>query len=339
MLHRIVLLATIFGLTSLAVAQTTLPATLPHITPNAVVAQDGSGQYTTIQAAINASPQTMTRENPWVILVKPGTYKEIVYIQREKRFTRLIGEDPITTTITYNLRADMKGLDGLPIGTFRTPTVQVDADDFTFENLTLENSAGRGSQALAVRVDGDRVVFRNCRFLGFQDTIFVNRGRQYFEYCTIVGATDFIFGGATAFFESCAIHCSANGYITAASTPAEQPYGLVFMNCRIVGDTSDVRTYLGRPWRPYAGTIFAYTEMSEVVRQEGWHNWNQPEREQTSRYREYRNTGPGAGGGGGRRGQGGANRVGWIRQLNQQDANNLTVESVLGGADAWNPKQ
>lgn len=314
-------------------AQTTQPAASPatHPTANAIVAADGSGHYTTIQAAINASPQTMTRENPWVILVKPGTYKEVVYIQREKRFTKLMGEDPTTTTITYNLRADMKGLDGMPIGTFRTPTLQLDADDFTIENLTIENSAGRGSQALAIRVDGDRAIFRNCRFLGFQDTIFVNRGRQYFEHCTIVGATDFIFGGATAWFESCAIHCVANGYITAASTPQEQAYGFIISNSKIVGDMPEVRTYLGRPWRPFASTIVINTEMTNVIRPEGWNNWNQPERERTSRYREFNNTGAGAGG------NRGNSRVEWARQLNQRDMGNLTIQNVLAGSDGWNP--
>ena len=127
----------------------------------------------------------------------------------------------------------MPDKDGKPIGTFRTPSTTIDADDFTAENLTFENSAGPVGQALALRVDGDRAVFRNCRFLGHQDTILLNRGRQLFDRCYIEGTTDFIFGGATAWFEDCDIHCLKSSYITAAATPDFQPFGFVFHNCRI----------------------------------------------------------------------------------------------------------
>src|SRR5262249_43762136 len=148
---------------------------------DAVVAADGSGDYKTIQEAINAVPQTTSESHRWLIFVKAGIYREVVYIQREKRFVSLVGEDPIRTVITYNLNANMLGTEGRPIGTFRTPSVFIDADDFTAENVTFENSAGPVGQALALRVDGDRAVFRNCRFLGWQDTILLNRGRHYFE--------------------------------------------------------------------------------------------------------------------------------------------------------------
>ena len=210
-----------------------VPALAPHLNSepqsgvvvarrdaNAVVAADGSGQYTTVQEAINAAPQNTTLDRPWIIYIKAGSYREVVYVQREKRFVKLVGEDPARTTITYNLHANMVGSDGKPIGTFRTPTVQIDADDFSAENLTFENTAGPVGQALAVRVDGDRVVFRNCRFLGWQDTVFLNRGRHYFIDSYIAGHVDFIFGGATAYFDRCDIHVLRNGYITAASTPA-----------------------------------------------------------------------------------------------------------------------
>src|SRR5919107_250664 len=170
-----------------------------------VVAADGSAKYRTVQEAVMAVPAG-TPDSPVIIRIKPGTYKELVYIQREKRFFKLVGEDAARTVITFDLNANLKGLDGKPIGTFRTPTAQIDADDFTAENVTFENSAGPLGQALAIRVDGDRAVFRNCRFLGWQDTIFINRGRQYFENCYVAGHVDFIFGAATAFFEHCHIH-------------------------------------------------------------------------------------------------------------------------------------
>src|SRR5215211_7939627 len=183
----------------------------------------GSAKYRTVQEAVMAVPAG-TADSPVVIRIKPGTYREIVYVQREKRFFKFVGEDAAKTVITYNLNANLKGVDGKPIGTFRTPSVQIDADDFTAENVTFENSAGPVGQALAVRVDGDRVVFRNCRFLGWQDTVFINRGRHYFENCYVAGHVDFIFGAATAFFERCHIHSLRDGYLTAASTPDDQRY-------------------------------------------------------------------------------------------------------------------
>ena len=293
-----------------------------------VVAADGSAKYKTVQEAVMAVPAG-TADSPVVIRIKPGTYKELVYVQREKRFFRLVGEDASKTVITFDLNANLKGLDGKPIGTFRTPTVQVDAEDFTAENITFENSAGPVGQALAIRVDGDRAVFRNCRFLGWQDTIFVNRGRQYFENCYIEGHVDFIFGGATAFFERCHIHALRDGYLTAASTPDNAAHGFVFSRCKITGASPEVRSYLGRPWRAHSAVTFVDTEMSEVVRPEGWHNWNFPEREKTVRYAEYGSTGAGANA---------SSRVKWARALTKAEARSMTPERVLAGADGWNPK-
>jgi pectinesterase len=246
-------------------------------------------------------------------------------VQREKRFVHLVGEDAEKTVLTYNLNAKMVGPDGKPISTFRTPSTVIDADDFTAENLTFENSAGPVGQALALRVDGDRVVFRNCRFLGWQDTILLNRGRQYFEGCYIAGHVDFIFGGATALFEKCHIHCLTNGYITAASTPPEQPFGFVFSNCRISGESPFVRTYLGRPWRAFSSVTYLNTEMSGVVQPVGWRD---PAREKTVRYAEFNSTGPGANP---------KARVFWARQLTTEEAKAITIETVLGGVDGWNP--
>src|SRR5881394_52384 len=255
-------------------------ACLTQAQTNFVVAADGSGNFKTVQEAINAVPQTTRFDNPAVIHVKPGIYKELIYVQHEKRFVHLVGEDPAKTVLTYNLNANMIGRDGKPIGTFRTPSTFIDADDFTAENITFENSAGPVGQALALRVDGDRVVFRNCRFMGWQDTILLNRGRQYFENCYITGHVDFIFGAATAWFENCHIHVLRDGYITAASTPPQQRFGFVFSHCQITSELN-AKTFLGRPWRPYASTTFLNTEMSSAVRPEGWNNWNDPAREKT----------------------------------------------------------
>lgn len=293
-----------------------------------VVAADGSGKYRTVQEAIMSVPAG-SAANPVIIRIKPGIYKELIYVQHEKRFFNLVGEDAAKTVLTYDLNANMQGRDGKPINTFRTPSTVIDADDFTAENITFENSAGPVGQALAIRVDGDRIVFRNCRFLGWQDTILLNRGRQYFEGCYIAGHVDFIFGGATAFFERCHIHCLGKGFITAASTPDNHPFGFVFSHCKITSESPEVKTYLGRPWRDFANVIFLNTEMSDVVRPEGWHNWDLPNREKTSRYAEFNSSGPGANP---------RARVTWARQLTKAQAKAVTLRKVLGGNDNWNPK-
>jgi pectinesterase len=295
---------------------------------NLFVAADGTGQFKTLQEAIMAVPAGSVT-NPVVIHIQPGTYRELIYVQREKRFFHLLGTDPKKTVLTYDLHANLPGPDGKPIGTFRTASTVIDAEDFTAENITFENSAGPVGQALAIRVEGDRVVFRNCRFLGWQDTILANRGRQFYQGCYIAGHVDFIFGGATAFFERCHIHCLRDGYITAASTPDNQPFGFVFSACTITGERPEFQTYLGRPWRVYASTIFLETEMSAVVRPEGWHNWKKPEAERTARYAEFNSAGPGANP---------AARVKWAKQLTAREAKALTLQNVLRGHDGWNPK-
>jgi pectinesterase len=291
------------------------------------VSPDGSGDYKTVLAAVNAAPQLTSFDQPFEIHVKPGTYKELIYVQREKRFIKLIGEDPEKTVITFNLYAGMKGPDGNIIGTFRTPTVYIDADDFTCENLTFENSAGRVGQALAIRIDGDRMTFRNCRFLGWQDTILGNRGRHYFENCYIAGATDFIFGAATEWYENCEIHCLGNGYITAASTEEATAFGFVFSHCKITAESPEVKTFLGRPWRAFAATTFLNTEMPDCIRPEGWNNWGRKDREKTARYAEFNSSGAGGKP---------DSRAPWSKQLSKEDGESLTIEKVFGD---WRPNR
>ncbi|MBI5802984.1 MAG: pectin esterase [Verrucomicrobia bacterium] len=293
---------------------------------NLLVAQDGSGQFKSVQAAIMSVPAG-NAANPVVIRIKPGTYKESIYVQREKRFFRLVGEDAEKTVLTYDFHAGLKGPDGQPLGTFRTPSTVIDADDFVAERVTFENSAGPVGQALAIRLDGDRAIFRDCRFLGWQDTIFANRGRHYFTNCYIAGHVDFIFGGATAFFDRCRIHCLRTGYITAASPPPDERFGFVFSRCTITGE-SGVKTFLGRPWRDHAATVWLHTEMSDAVRPAGWDNWNLPHREKTTRYAEFGSTGPGAQP---------TQREKWAKQLSDAEVRECAAERVLCGADGWNP--
>lgn len=288
--------------------------------PDAIVASDGTGDHATIQAAIMAAPYRAAKPH-WIIKVKPGIYQERLYVQRERGNIRLVGEDPSTTILTGKLHANLPGPDGTPIGTFRTATAQIDGDGFEIENLSIENTAGPVGQALALRADGDRLVFRNCRFLGWQDTVFLNRGRQYFSKCRIEGHVDFIFGGSTAWFEECVIHSKKAGYLTAASTPPEQAFGFVFHRCTLTGVEP---YYLGRPWRAHAMTIFIDCQMDEHVRPEGWKEWNAENHAATVRYGELRSAGPGSNP---------EKRVAWTRPVPV----GISQIGALGGSDHWNP--
>ncbi|MEO8597204.1 MAG: pectinesterase family protein [Candidatus Solibacter sp.] len=278
-------------------------------------------QYSTVQAAVDAAaPHT-------VIHILPGVYRERVVVPYSKPFLTFRGDDPLATIITNNSHAGLPGPKG-PINTFATPTVFIQANDFTAEGVTFENSAGNQGQAVALTIMGDRGILRNCRFLGYQDTLLAQAGRQYFERCYIAGATDFIFGGSVAFFDRCQIHVTANGYITAANTTKDQRYGYIFDHATITGEPG-VKTFVGRPWRSWSATVFLNSEMSDVVRPEGWNNWNDAEREKTVRYGEYRSSGPG-----------GAvtARVKWAHALTEAEAAEYSMEKVLAGLDGWNPK-
>ena len=309
-----------------------LSSTLPgRAAPDAIVAGDGSGNYTTLQAAIDAAPARVAATALWEILIKPGVYRERVHLPRGRNRLFIHGKDAATTTLAFNLNANLPDLANptKTLGTFRTPTVWIESDDVILENLTLANTAGNVGQALALRADGDRISFRRCRFLGWQDTILANRGRDFFEGCYIEGHVDFIFGAATAFFSHCEIHCLSSGYITAASTPEGTAYGYVFADCRITAEAK-VLTYLGRPWRPFARVVFLRTEMCPAIRPEGWHNWSKPDAEKTTFYAESASTGPGANPDA---------RVAWSHQLSRNEAAAFTSATVLGGADRWNPEK
>lgn len=302
-----------------------LPEALADAGIDAMVASDGSGDHTTVQQAVDGAPGDATPDDPWVIRIKAGAYKELVHVRREKRHLRLLGDNVDSTTITFGLHARMPGPDGREIGTFRTPTVHIEADDFSAERITFENSAGPVGQALAMRVDGDRASFRHCAFRGHQDTLLLNRGRQHFRECTITGAVDFIFGAATAYFDRCTLVCAGDGYITAASTPPDAPFGFVFSKCVVRMTSPDTKTYLGRPWRPHASTIFIGTELPGGIHPEGWDNWRNPDNERTARFSETGSTGPGANAGA---------RIPWATPLDASRAAELTASRVLGG---WTP--
>jgi pectinesterase len=287
-----------------------------------VVAQDGSGDFRTLQEAFHAVPDFRKRQTR--ILLRPGTYKEKLTLATSKINVQLTGEDVNRTIVTYDDYASRKNRFGEEMGTTGSSSFFVFADDFSAENITFENSAGPVGQAVAVRIAGDRVMFRNCRFLGNQDTLypFGEKSRQYYKDCYIEGTVDFIFGWSTAVFDHCTVFCKRpGGYVTAASTLERTAYGFVFLDCRITGDAPEGSFYLGRPWRPWAKTVFIRCYLDKQIKKEGWHNWDKPDAETTAYYAEHASVGPGADS---------TARVPWAHTLTAAEAAAYTVETILG---------
>ncbi len=294
-----------------------------------VVAKDGSGHFTTIQAAINAVPDY--RRKRTIIFIKNGTYNEKLILPASKQSVTFIGESAEKTIIAYGDWAQKKNDFGEDIGTSGSATFFIYGNDFHAANITFQNTAGPVGQAVAAHVSSDRSIFYNCRFLGFQDTLYTysENSRQYYKKCYIEGTTDFIFGWSTAVFDECQIHCIKDSYITAASTSEKTKYGYLFYKCRITAEPEVTKMYLGRPWRNFAKTVFRECEMGAFIHPQGWHNWNKPEAEKSSFYAEHKNFGSGADI---------SKRVSWSHQLTTEQANEWTVENVLAGNDGWNPK-
>ena len=304
-------------------------AASPYDNPDTiVVARDGTGQFRNIADAIEVCRAFMDYHK--VIYIKKGIYKEKLIIPQWVQNIELCGESRDETIITYDDHANILYPEtGKGMGTFRTFTVKVEANHITFKNLTIENNAARLGQAVALHTQGDCLKFINCRFLGHQDTIYTGMEgtRLYFDHCYIEGTTDFIFGPSTAWFEQCTIHCKANSYITAASTPKYITYGYVFNHCTITAADDVQKIYLGRPWRDYGYTLFMHCTLPSQIRPEGWHHW-QKEREQTARYLEFENTGEGAAI---------DKRVTWSHQLSKKEAKEITLEKVFQRNEEWHP--
>ncbi|PPK88759.1 pectinesterase [Neolewinella xylanilytica] len=282
------------------------------------VAADGSAEYTSIQAAIDATKSFP--DERITVHVANGVYEEKVTVYAWNNNVTLLGESTDSTIIRYGDYFDR--IDRGRNSTFHTATLLVQGDNFEAQKLTVENTAGPVGQAVAVAVEADRAQFFDCRFLGNQDTLYADgaHARQYYRNCYIEGTTDFIFGGATALFEDCTIHAKSNSYLTAASTPEGRPYGFVFLDCRLTADEGVDAVYLGRPWRDHARTLFVNCQLGSHILPEGWHNWGSAEKENTVLYAEYGNTGPGARP---------AARVPWSRQLTPGEAARLTKQEVL----------
>ena len=318
------------------------------------IAQDGTGDFGTVAAALDFVESTKMQSA--VLFIRKGIYRE--RLEMRTPGVTLLGEDAEATVLTGGLYAKMPAEDGLKLGTFRSYSLFIDADDVCFKSLTIENSAGPGSlagQAIALYADGDRLVFEGCRLLGWQDTLFTAplppkeiekngfigpkqyapriNGRHLYKNCFISGDVDFIFGGATAYFEGCEIFCrtrdgEAEGYVTAASTPEGQAYGYVFSGCRFTSDAPEHTFYLGRPWRDNAQTVILNSWLGSHIRPEGWHDWNKPQAHALCFYAEYNNDGPGAAL---------SQRPGWVHRLTPEEALRYAKARVLAGDDGWSP--
>jgi pectinesterase len=287
------------------------------------VAQDGSGNYKTVQAAFDAVPAG--NRHPIIIYIKNGVYKEKLHLDSGKNYVKVTGESRFNTVLTYDDHPGKVSPKGDSINTRSSYSCLIAGDNFSAQNITFQNDAGfTAGQAVALECRGDKAIFTNCRFVGNQDILFLNseRSRQYYLNCYIEGTTDFIFGAATAWFEQCHIHSKKNSHITAASTPQNHPYGFVFNDCTLTGDSSLHMVSLGRPWRPYAWVVYMHCYIGQQVKPAGWSNWNQTAYYKTARYFEYENYGPGAAIKG---------RVDWAKQLTAYQAAKITLQQVFPG--------
>lgn len=321
-----------------------------------VVARDGSGDFQSIQEAVDSLPENGGDRE---IFVRRGEYREKTVIHRSS--VRLIGEDRENTVLAWNGCAKDLYPDGTEKGTFLSSTLMVTGRDVTVENLTIRNDAGDGrkvGQAVAVYAAGDRGTWRNCSLVANQDTLFcgpvrlpnvkedigertgcaeaylrvedgpATHSRQYFENCLIRGDVDFIFGPYRCWFEGCTLFMNERGgWYTAANTNESLPFGFVFHRCSLTGDCAPGAGYLGRPWRKHAATLFLECRMDGHVAPEGFADWDE-ERVVTDRCGEWKTSGE-------RADQG--TRHPSQKRLTDAEAEGITPEAVLGGGDGWRP--
>jgi pectin methylesterase-like acyl-CoA thioesterase len=308
-----------------------VPSEMVHVVPAPVIIvdQNGAGDYKTINEAIQAAPDNNAITT--IIKVKNGIYNEKVLVPSNKKKINLIGESREGTVLVNGDSAKTIGSDGKEVGTSGSYTLKAAATDFTLENMTVQNSAGlNAGQAVALYAEGDRGVYRNVKLLGYQDTLFADKGRAYFVDSHIQGTVDFIFGNSPAVFENNVIQSAGAGYVTAPSTESGKP-GYVFINNQLTANDGVAAgtVDLGRPWRDYGSSIFINTEMDAHIRATGWHEWYEG-RSKTARFSEYLSYGEG----------GNASlRYSWSKQLTAEEAAAYTIQAVLGGNDGWNPQK
>ena len=300
------------------------------VDPNGHGSIASTTDYTTIQQALDHAPEAPHGRT--VIEIVPGTYHERINITRNHPRITLqgLGKDPGEVVITAAQNAKSAG------GTFFTATVEIDGDSFEADNVTFENTAGPTGQAVAAAVRSDRAVFKRCRFLGDQDTLFADFGRQYYVDSYIAGGTDFIFGNATAVFDHSELHEIRNGFLTAQSrTSPDQTTGYVIDHSRVTNDpvppsADGKRTsfFLGRPWRVYSRVVVMNTELPADLNPEGWSIWNKNDPTPEAFYAEYNNSGPGSQL---------KQRAPWSHQLTAKEAMSFSAHNFLRGNDHWDP--
>jgi pectinesterase len=347
-------LAVLILATCASIAKAQTPAKAPSAKPASkktiVVATDGSGQFKTVQEAIDSAPEGNIRIN-----IKPGEYRALITISTNGIELRGLGKRPEDTVLVYDNSAGTPGPDGRGLGTGKSGTIMLTGDDFYAENLTIANDfekrhtrTDQGSQAVALHVTGDREVFRKVRFLGFQDTLYADSklchtpgadpctaAREFYSDCYIEGHVDFIFGDAKAVFDKCEIHVLPHvmDTITAQSrTRPSEDSGYVFRDCTVTaadipaGSPQDV--LLGRPWRAYSTVIFLDTDFKAPLDPAGWKEWNGALA--TSDYAEYNS-----------HGQSGdvTKRIAPSKQLTAADIAKYSTKTWLAGPDAWDPEK
>lgn len=301
-----------------------------RVSPDVKTDIEGTIEFPTIQMAMDHHPFAGIgkdgKPGRVYIEIAPGVYHERVIVTQNHSNITLVGmgKSPADVVITNSLNAKQAG------GTFFTETVEINGSGFEADNITFENTAGNTGQAVAAAVRSDRAVFKHCRFLGHQDTLFADYGRQYYVDSYIEGGVDFIFGNAAAVFDHSEIHANGRGYLTAQSrTSADQSTGYVIVNSKVTSDPEQDHVVLGRPWRPFARVVYMHTELPAEVIPQGWSLWGRSSETPQAYYAEYKNTGPGANP---------SARASWSHQLTAAQAAHYMPKVFLAGADHWNPE-
>jgi pectinesterase len=332
--HRMLLVALLF--VPLAYAQDVHV----RVSPDVKTGIEGTTEFPTIQMALDHHPFPDIGPDGMpgrvFIEIAPGVYHERVNVTQNHPNITLIGmgKSPEDVVITNSLNAKQAG------GTFFTETVEINGPGFEADNLTFENTAGNTGQAVAIVVRADRSIFKHCRFLGHQDTLFADYGRQYYVDSYIEGGVDFIFGNATAVFDHSEIHANAPGYLTAQSrTSPDQTTGYVIIDSKVtsgIDHTSESSIgqarqaiSLGRPWRPYSRVVYLNTWLPAELLPQGWSLWGKNPEEPKAYYAEFDSTGLGARP---------SDRVAWSHQLDAATAAQFHPEIFLAGSDHWDAK-
>ena len=322
-MRRIVFSFLILLLSAIAANATELPS--DNYSRTIIVAQDGSGEFGTINEALKKLKGDS--EESVRIYIKNGRYHEKILMNYTLNNVTLEGESKEGVIITNGDYASLNNM-----GTSGSYTLRIDGNNITLKNLTIENTAGHVGQAVALHTTGDKIHVKDCNIHGNQDTLYASghNSRALFDNCYIEGTVDFIFGAATALFRNCHIHAKSDSYLTAASTAKENPVGYVFHKCKVTTAPDVKNVHLGRTWRPYASTYFIECELPEAINPKGWHNWGKEENEKTARYGEYNCSGPGAKD---------TERVGWRKNLDAMEAAELTDPGrIFTRSSVWIPE-